>query len=185
MVQANLKRVMAITQLANRLLRKVEIAKPPISTDILKANHPELQIRSAALGRVSSALKISDPVSEKESEATAIIYFNDHESIPRQRFSICHEYGHYLLHHLGMCDSSETPRPLDQVLLEREADIFASSLLVPIWLLDGHAPTISYRDQDRESLEKLTLKLASAFNVSRPCMSRAMLQLHHMRKAYG
>lgn len=68
------------------------------------------------------------------------IIVNDNQSIQRQRFSIMHELGHYLLGHLG-----DTPlsRDYDSIRPEEEqaADKFAADVLMPacvLWALNIH-----------------------------------------------
>ena len=183
MSKATLARAIAVVRLADRLLNQDDITSPPISTDILKRFHPEIEIVPAALGRVASALRLrSDPA---PGQSGASITFNKGQSIPRQRFSIAHEYGHYLLHHLCVLDSGGGLPELSNRAMEAEADLFASSLLVPLWMLDGLCPDFDYRDEKEHSRDRLAYKLASQFNVSRACMNKALFQLYHLRKVYG
>jgi Zn-dependent peptidase ImmA (M78 family) len=58
-----------------------------------------------------------------------IILYNKHLSQARINFSIAHEIGHYFMHrNLNNDPSTSLPRNSD---LEKEADLFASSLLIP------------------------------------------------------
>ena len=75
-----------------------------------------------------------------------IIYVNHHEPIERQRFTIAHELGHWVLHHeIIEKDPSQYEvlmrRPLakeDLDYLDKEANCFASNLLVPKHLLNDY-----------------------------------------------
>jgi Zn-dependent peptidase ImmA (M78 family) len=63
------------------------------------------------------------------------IYINQYESVPRQRFTIAHELGHFILH----SDEYANTSIHDQIFfrdentspMEREANDFASGLLMP------------------------------------------------------
>ncbi len=177
-----LTRTLRIVRLADRLLKQSEIEHPPVSTDLLHRCHPDLKVLPAALGQADSLLKIDQDASGRVHRAA--IYFNDRRPIPRQRFSIAHEYGHFLLHHHLLADADDETPPSDR-RVEEEADLFASSLLVPLWLLDTHCPEVDYSPKNRTELDRISLKLASLFNVSRACMRRAIFQLYHLRKVYA
>ncbi len=176
MPENKLARFLAIVRLADRLLRDAGIREPPVTTDLIHRVHPELSVRPAALGSVGSSLKIEGG---PDGRSIPAIYVNERHSIPRQRFGIAHEYGHYLLHHRRVLEGE----PPAGRAAEQEADLFAGSLLAPAWMLDLLAPAIDYRPDAKTELDRLTLKLASKFNVSRTCMARALFQLHHLRKA--
>jgi len=61
----------------------------------------------------------------------------DHE--PRYRFTCAHELGHLVLHagHAGELSDAELPRDGNSDSIEREADRFASALLMPLRTLPG------------------------------------------------
>lgn len=95
-----------------------------------------------------------------------VIGVNKKHSKVRQRFTIAHELGHFLLgHDIGknediLDDDSEKP-----MHKEREANIFASELLMPYELLAGEVKK-----------EKIDLKkLASIFDVSEQAISIRLL----------
>lgn len=68
------------------------------------------------------------------------IVINDKQSVGRQRFTIMHELGHYLLGHLGdtpLSRSYSSIRPEEEIA----ADRFAADMLMPacvLWGLDIH-----------------------------------------------
>lgn len=57
-----------------------------------------------------------------------ILVYNSNDSVVRQRFSVAHEIGHFVLNHKGVNESfninSSTP-------IEKEANIFAGEILIP------------------------------------------------------
>lgn len=63
------------------------------------------------------------------------IFFNDNCTVGRQRFTVAHELGHILLHG-GKGVYNREPNPKD-VLIEQEANVFASRLLAPACVLWG------------------------------------------------
>ena len=66
----------------------------------------------------------------------AVITVNQKASVERQRFSICHELGHWIYHRRQMllCSGDEIERPsAESNSLERVADRFASELLMPAY----------------------------------------------------
>jgi len=102
----------------------------------------------------------------------AIAYLNIAKPIPRQRFTLAHELGHIFLKHstrdlydaeevreIGeeLTDQSKPPR-------EKEADAFASELLVPHDKLKKYEADI--KDID---------KLAAIFHVSKQAMTIAVM----------
>lgn len=99
-----------------------------------------------------------------------IIAINKNHSPVRQRFTAAHELGHFLLGH-GMEDVTDD-REVDESfekpdLKEREANLFASALLMPA-------------DRVKEAIKKEGLdidKLASIFGVSKQAMTIRLLAL--------
>ncbi len=71
---------------------------------------------------------------KKMSDNEYIIRINRHEAIERQRFTLAHEIGHYILHrHLigdGVVDDALYRSKLSSVV-EHEANRFAADLLMP------------------------------------------------------
>ena len=70
------------------------------------------------------------------------VIIRDEHPIPRQRFTAMHELGHYLLGHLG--EQMELSRSDIKQPQEKEADMFATRILMPacvLWGLDLHTPT--------------------------------------------
>lgn len=170
----------AILRLVERLHHKADVTSAPISTQIMEGLNPEIEITPIRAMKRSSSLTIE--TSDADLGKEVVIHFNSDEAIPRQRFSIAHEYGHYLLHHK---QALPVETSTDKERQEEEADFFASNFLVPPRLLDRLCPKIDYAPEHRAALEKETLKLASKFNVSRTCMNRAIFRLYHLRRVFG
>jgi Zn-dependent peptidase ImmA (M78 family) len=104
---------------------------------------------------------------------TAVIAVSETHPVVRQRFTIAHEFGHYLLH-LGMSShqdrdyrvnygSHESSQATD--VEEIEANFFAASILMPKSFLDAD-DAVQALDDDR-----LVERLAARYNVSRHAMS--------------
>ena len=91
---------------------------------------PVVAIKGGSLGSFEGALY---PV--HDSTAWAIIY-NEDVSPGRRRFTIAHEFGHYLMHRdlfpKGIECSEESVTFRDGTALEQEADTFAANLLMPL-----------------------------------------------------
>ena len=77
----------------------------------------------------------SDGFLIRDSDAPTI-YYNDRCSIGRQRFTVAHELGHYVLRHPGSRINRE-PRGDDPDDTEAEANVFAARLLAPACVLWG------------------------------------------------
>ena len=76
----------------------------------------------------------------------AIITVNSRSNNPRrQRFSVAHELGHWKFHRnrLLMCQTADIGGSFDVLSPERVADMFASDLLMPDYLLNPIARTQS------------------------------------------
>ncbi|MGM4931792.1 ImmA/IrrE family metallo-endopeptidase [Tardiphaga sp. 619_E2_N8_5] len=93
----------------------------------------------------------------------AVITVNKASSRQRQRFSICHELGHWIYHRrrILLCQGSDIERPsLETSSVERAADRFASELLMPSYLFVPMAESFG-----RPSMSA-ACKLSRSFNTS-------------------
>lgn len=114
----------------------------------------KLPIPLEELAHASGILKIS-PLQEMESDSlegmvvfkddkeSGVIYFQPHEeNIGRQRFTIAHELGHFLIRDHSdenfICSSDDIFKKNNRTV-ESEANQFAASLLMPNHLLQPHA----------------------------------------------
>jgi len=90
----------------------------------------------------------------------------------RQRFAIAHEIGHALLHakHLEGCELRGTSFD-DEAIAERQANLFAAELLMPVWALDRALPdSLRHGRAPKAAPPVLVRKLATHFDVSSTAM---------------
>jgi Zn-dependent peptidase ImmA (M78 family) len=155
---------------AERLLRELGLDSPPIPVEKVAA-HLGLQIQRASLDDVSGLLVIEAD--------RGVIGVNAAHAQVRQRFTIAHEIGHYVLHR------TELPVFIDKTLRqysavfrdadsstgedrrEREANAFAAALLMPISFVRAELANLDSDVEDEETIEAL----AKRFKVSRQSMS--------------
>lgn len=111
------------------------------------------------------------------------IRYNNSESVQRQRFTIAHEIGHFILHKEDkplFIDKMEQVlyRNFDsstgEIKKEREANAFSASLLMPRFLLNQ---VISKTPLETENVVG---HLANEFNVSEQAMSFRLLNLGYL-----
>lgn len=159
--------------------------------EIFKAE-PELEI-PVPITQLALQLDISDivPLQTEGYEGgllttadkyKGIILFNEKSPEPRQRFTIAHELGHFLLPcHLPSADgqflcSSRDMRALSpkegdrRRQMEVEANRFASLLLIPPQRL-----RIDLRNCKEPNLEQI-VRLATRYEVSKEAMARAFIE---------
>lgn len=166
---SSIKRIEKIT---SEILQANNIKKRPIDIEKI-ANKLGLEIRIEDLGRnVSGVLIIKD--------GKGVIGYNPSEnsSNVRRRFTIAHEIGHFLLHshnekifvdkkafrtHYRNSDSSSGEQKL-----EREANAFAASILMPRDLLLKDLDKIPFDLGDEQDSIK---GLADKFQVSSQAMA--------------
>jgi hypothetical protein len=133
---------------ASSVLRKVAVYKPPVDVFSV-ARGLGAQVYAVEGPGWEGALEIRDQVPH--------IWVDVAHHIVRQRFTIAHEIGHLMLHDEGVRyrDVTFYGGPL-----EREANLYAANLLMPLWLL---TPAVQEwgRDIDR---------LSGLFEVSRKAM---------------
>ncbi|WP_282160377.1 ImmA/IrrE family metallo-endopeptidase [Ulvibacterium marinum] len=170
-----------IEQKASKLLDSLGIRYTPIP---IKKIVKELSIKLNAydLGNeVSGALVIEND--------NARIGYNPSESEVRQRFTIAHELGHYILHKGEKKDGlfvdnvkvmfrrqNSTVRELKQ---EREANAFAASILMPIDLIEKEFDNL-YEEGDFLTDDKMVKSLASTFKVSAIAMTYRLINLGYI-----
>ncbi|MBB4365012.1 Zn-dependent peptidase ImmA (M78 family) [Bradyrhizobium sp. CIR18] len=153
-----------IERLVSALLLEHRVSKPAVAIQKL-VRKMGIEIKYGDLGDVSGLLV--------RSGATATIGVNISHPLVRQRFTIAHEFGHYLLH-LGISShydrdyrvnyrSHESSQATD--VEEIEANFFAASILMPKEFLDADE-AIHALDNDA-AVERL----ATRYNVSRHAMS--------------
>lgn len=153
-----------IENLVSSLLDKHQIDEAPVPVERIVASYG-IHLRKGDLEDVSGLI-VRDGTS-------VTIGVNAKQSRTRQRFTMAHEFGHFLLHE-GMSShvdhnyrvnfrSSESALAVD--VEEIEANFFAANLLMPKRFLHD-ANAVEAVDSDRSVGE-----LALMFNVSRHAMS--------------
>lgn len=140
---------------ALKLLSKNSISSPPI--DLVKiADGEGLNIAIAEFkeGNVSGFIDLDKK----------LILVNKYDSAARQRFTIAHELGHWVLHQPELIENRDIVvfyrKELEEKEtdpLEQEANCFAANLLVPTSLLDALL-NVSFSDKT----------IAEIFRVSEP-----------------
>ncbi len=159
---------------ARKLLENNSVSRPPVSVDELAAAL-DIDVRSSAGNDdVSGALIRNDD--------SVVIAVNSSQHENRQRFTIAHEIGHFLLHKGTQVhfddDFRVNYRKADSAGVatdeEREANLFAAALLMPAhflkkdWLrlrLENHAPIVA------------TQSLAMRYKVSPKAMEIRLVNL--------
>jgi transcriptional regulator with XRE-family HTH domain len=110
---------------ASELLTKAQVAVPPIPVDVL----------AGACGARVIPLEMSDGLSGLvfDLDDGAVIAVNLRHGANRQRFSLAHELGHYLLDHHDRfhIDVDDGAAPGYDWQVERQANEFAAELLMP------------------------------------------------------
>lgn len=104
----------------------------------------------------------------------AIITVNQKASAERQRFSICHEIGHWIYHRrqILLCQADEIERPsAESTTLERVADRFASELLMPTYLFVPIAESFG-----RPSMHAVR-RLSEVFNTSHTATAIRLVEM--------
>lgn len=123
---------------ARKLLARCNIQAPPVCLSDICQNL-NIALAEHSLGS-RDAILMKSVLTD-----TTLIMVNPNQIRPRQRFSIAHELGHYMLNHQSVAFSGgdgymQTPEE------ERQANIFASETLMPepfllhCWAINKLAP---------------------------------------------
>jgi len=160
-----------IDAMVERLLAQHDQTKPPIRIERI-AKDLDIELRSGDLDDVSGVLV--------RQGRSAIIGTNSTQSPQRQRFTIAHELGHFLLHE-GITNhvdrsyrvnfrSAESSQATN--VEEIEANYFGASILMPKHMLDALSAELAL-DNDA-----MVAALARQFQVSRLAMSLRLANLY-------
>jgi Zn-dependent peptidase ImmA (M78 family) len=160
-----------IDAMVRGLLVQHQQTKPPVRIEKI-AKDLGIEVRSGDLGDVSGVLVRND--------GSAIIGTNSTQSAQRQRFTIAHELGHFLLHE-GIKEhvdrsyrvnfrSAESSQATN--VEEIEANHFAASILMPAHMLDALSAEEALDNDD------MVADLARQFHVSRLAMSLRLANLY-------
>jgi Zn-dependent peptidase ImmA (M78 family) len=117
-------------KLAQDLIKDSRVLEAPVSLqkviEYLQTKQ-NLTIQKYDFGQKISGLMVQ--MTDDEGNESTVIGFNENHPWCRRRFTLAHEIGHLLLGHT--CNNDQTIKSHE----EKEADIFASELLVPKSLL--------------------------------------------------
>jgi Zn-dependent peptidase ImmA (M78 family) len=161
---------------ATRLLIELKIRRPPVDPFAI----------AERLGIRVVQIKAPDPtlsgfMMRKEGESgEPVIGLNRDHAKTRQRFTVAHEVGHYLLHEWGDLrvdrsivsfrdDRSGTAEHSEEI----EANQFAAELLMPAQWIEATARTRRFDLNDDEAIRAL----ASEFGVSQQAMTFRLANL--------
>jgi Zn-dependent peptidase ImmA (M78 family) len=152
---------------AARLLEDTGGGGPPVMLEpILEAY--EFGYREADLNYTSGFLLV-DPL-------LPLIVVNKRHPYERRRFTTAHELGHYFLEHPGRSFDEASPR---KKTIERQADLFAANLLMPLPMI------IEAEKAYRANPQHLVGNLAELFLVSRQAMKLRLKGLELMPRTVG
>jgi Zn-dependent peptidase ImmA (M78 family) len=166
-----------INSKVNLILKSIPNISLPIQIEEI-AKHRGLKVVNYPLdGDVSGVLAI------KDGEGT--IGVNQNESKSRKRFTIAHELGHYELHKEKsdlfvdkqfIYRSKTSGDNAENQVLEKEANYFASAILMPSDMVRREVDKIDLDLASAEAIEKL----ARVFDVSTTAMSIRISSLGFM-----
>lgn len=167
MLATNLRRKV-IGRLVTDLLKKSGIQESPVDVEkITKLLNIELRKRPHDSNTGISGILIRDG-------NKVILGVNSKHHEHRQRFSIAHEIGHFLLHEgnevfidreykVNFRDNNSS---LGTNIQEIEANAFAGLLLIPDEFLQKDLEKYEIDIQDSKEIEKLAKTLSKKYNVS-------------------
>lgn len=167
-------RIRDIENYSEKILKDYDIEALPVNPQEIAEYHGII-VQEADLGEgVSGAIVVK--------KGKAKIGYNPAEVEHRQRFTIAHELGHYLLHRDKMemfIDKTfyalrDENSSKGEYKMEREANAFAAALLMPRSLVIREAKKLDFDLLDDKKLRKL----ADKFDVSTQAMSFRLANLN-------
>ena len=176
---------MTINQIEERatdLLNKYNCSSAPVNIKqlIKKLN---VNMKPDELGAEVSGLLVIE-------NNRIVIGYNSNESLVRQRFTLAHEVGHFILH----CNNSKKDKIfVDKIMFrknfssnierrqEMQANIFAASLLMPKNLVEKEFELI-INSSDYLTEEDIVSKMANKFKVSEIAMTYRLINLNFLQQ---
>lgn len=161
------------------ILSELEITTPN-KIDVFKiAKHLGVDVKPATLDSSISGLFVIK-------EQKPYIRYNDNEAPQRQKFTIAHELGHFVLHKDVplFVEKNETVlyRNLDsttgELLKEKEANSFAASLLMPKFMIDEQIENIPQGKDPVIYLSKIFKVSSQAMNYRLNNLSYSFLGMY-------
>lgn len=148
------------------ILKNAEITQYPLDFDqLISKNNWSLRIHTCDLSRLASGRSTDDPVYgfifKKDKDKVVYIGLNQKDSLVRQRFTLAHELGHYVLHmDYGKNSYQEIyTRSNESSTQEVEANYFAAELLMP------KDRFIKYHDDCLKAFEKAEKEVEKDLNI--------------------
>jgi Zn-dependent peptidase ImmA (M78 family) len=168
-----------IRNVVNRLLSEADCNRPPVDVEaIAKRNNTVIHRRGVDEDFSGYLIRNAD-------QSSGVIGVNSKHPLNRQRFTIAHELGHFLLHggnnvHIDKQflvrrrdkDSSKGTSPE-----EMEANLFAAELLIPEAFLSRdmkEAGSFNFPEDDRVA------ELAKKYRVSQQAMTIRLTTLDYL-----
>ncbi len=155
---------------AEDILRQTGMLRVPVDVELV-AHRLNLRTEAAPLGENVSGLLVVE-------KGHGVIGYNVTQALVRQRFTIAHEIGHFVLHRRDdpsalfidthyIVYRRDAQSSTGEDRREREANRFAAALLMPATLLHAEIQKQPFDFGDEEMLTEL----ASKFQVSTQAMS--------------
>lgn len=164
-----------VEQKAHRLLQQHGVQRPPVPIEDL-VSRLGIQLAAEPLDSEVSAMLY-------RKGGRALILVNKNHPPVRQRFSVAHELGHFLLHGGEVfidkrirVDFRDSKSSLGVSREEIQANRFAAELLMPEELLVAEVGKLRKRESDI-SANQLIAKLAKVFEVSRLAIQHRLTNL--------
>jgi len=172
-----------IEQKAENVLRESGAYRIPVPVDVV-ANHLKLTLQESIMREKISGLLVV------ENKRGAVSYNAAHAQV-RQRFTIAHEIGHYILHvlpkptlsrlfidrYVAYRSHEETSNGDTNEREEIEANVFGAALLMPAELVREEIRRKGFDLDDEEDIDAL----AKRFSVSPSAMSYRLVNLGLVR----
>jgi|SRR5919202_769625 Zn-dependent peptidase ImmA (M78 family) len=180
----NRRRFKQIEEIVERILHQTNSYTIPVPV-FQVAGELGLQVLKHDFGPDISGVLI-------QKSGTSTIGYNSENSEKRQRFTVAHEIGHFILGHQreGMfVDNAkkhfsiifrDNNSSTGEILQEREANAFAAALLMPKPLLLDYINRVNF---DLSDGENLILELATSFEVSTQAMAYRLANLGVLNSA--
>jgi Zn-dependent peptidase ImmA (M78 family) len=172
-----------IRALVDRLLAKRDIHSAPVAVADL-ANSLGVEVRFQPAETTLSGFLVRDP-----NQQHAVIGVNRTHHWKRQRFTIAHELGHFLLHNQERVHVDRTEQGLLVKLRnqnsstgldveEKEANLFAAELLMPMTFLQADLEAYTAIDLLDEEVLK---PLADLYQVSTQALTFRLAYLNYVQ----
>ncbi|OGO89015.1 MAG: hypothetical protein A2Y17_05815 [Clostridiales bacterium GWF2_38_85] len=155
------KRIIGI---ANQILKETNLYSIPIEV-VAIANYYGFKVYEISMDDKESGLLVVDKKTIPGFRSNRIIIVNSNHSAERKRFTIAHELGHYFLsENKEVCIAHKDSG--DYSPEERDANYFASVLLMPVEMIEGDIKKI-HKVFGKMDDTIIVYKIARNFYVSR------------------